>query len=140
MKKKNLKNKPGKINTEREKILGDKHYGQELILDLYDCHPKIIRSRKKLKEFIDRLCVLLKMKKYGRAIIPHFGHNTPYTAGYSLVQLIETSSITGHFSELWNSAYINIFSCRPLNTKKAAQFTQKFFRAKKVKNRLILRK
>lgn len=129
-----------KKRKNKKQVLIPKHYGQELILDLYDCDPKIIRSRKKLQEFVNQLCVLLKMRKYGRAIIPHFGHHTPHTAGFSLVQLIETSSITGHFSELWNSVYLNIFSCRPFNTKKAAQFTQKFFRAKKVKNRIVLRK
>jgi len=124
----------------KKKDLKNKYYGQELILDLYDCDPKVIRSRRKLQEFINQLCALLKMKKYGRSLIPHFGHNTAYTAGYSFIQLIETSSITAHFSELWNSAYINIFSCRPFNTRKATQFTQKFFRARKVKNRVLLRK
>jgi S-adenosylmethionine/arginine decarboxylase-like enzyme len=128
--KKNLKNK--------NSIAG--YYGQELILDLYDCQPKTIRSQKKLKEFIDQLCLLLKMKKFGRPLIPRFGHNQPKTAGYSLVQLIETSSITGHFSELWNSAYINIFSCQSFDVQKVAQFTKQFFQAKKVKKRVIIRK
>jgi len=117
----------------------NKYYGQELILDLYDCQPEIIRSKKKIKEFVDRLCVLIKMKKFGRALIPHFGHHQLKTAGYSLVQLIETSSIVGHFSELWNSAYINIFSCKTFDTEKATQFTKDFFGAKKVKKRIMNR-
>jgi S-adenosylmethionine/arginine decarboxylase-like enzyme len=116
-----------------------KSYGQELILDLYDCDPKVIRSKKKLQEFVDQLCRLIQMKKYGRTIIPHFGHNHPKAAGYSLVQLIETSSITGHFSELWNSAYINIFSCKPFEVQKTTKFTKDFFRAKRVKKRVVVR-
>lgn len=117
-----------------------KIYGTELVLDLYDCNQKTIRSRKKLSEFIDNLCALIKMKKYGKTSIPYFGLNNPHTVGYSLVQLIETSSITAHFSELWNSAYVNIFSCKQFDTEKAANFTKKFFGAKRMTKRVILRK
>jgi len=115
-------------------------YGIELILDLYDCNQKTIRSRKKLSDFVDSLCALIKMRKYGKPSILHFGLKKPHTAGYSLVQFIETSSITAHFSELWNSAYINIFSCKKFDTQKAADFAKKFFGAKRMKNRIILRK
>lgn len=115
-------------------------YGYELILDLYECDPEIIRSKKALQEYIDKLCKLIRMKKYGKTLIPHFGDKKPYTKGYSLVQLIETSSITGHFSELWNSAHINIFSCKKYDEKKAAEFTKKFFQAKRITKRFILRK
>jgi len=114
-------------------------FGQELILDLSGCDPEIIRSGEKLKEFADRLCRLIKMKKYGETLVPHFGHDNPVTSGYSLVQLIETSSITGHFSELWNKAFINIFSCKPYDADTAAYFAKKFFGAKKMKKRVIIR-
>lgn len=116
-----------------------KRYGYELILNLYGCDPKVIRSRVALRKYIIQLCRLIKMKRYGPMHIEHFGHGNPHTLGYSLFQYIETSSITGHFSELWNSAYINIFSCKAFDAKKAERFTQKFFRAKKVKKWLILR-
>lgn len=79
------------------------------------------------------------MKKYGKTWIPYFGHKKPHTKGYSLVQLIETSSITGHFSEAKKSAYINIFSCKPYDRKKAREFTAKFFGAKKITNHLLIR-
>ena len=79
------------------------------------------------------------MEKYGKTILKYFGEKTPYTKGYTLVQLIETSSITGHFSELWGTAYINIFSCKPFNPKTAKEFTKKFFEAKRMKSRFIIR-
>lgn len=123
----------------KNKIVKEEEFGQELILNLYDCSPEVIRSRKKLQVFVDRLCKLIKMKKYGRTLIPHFGHDNPITAGYSLVQLIETSSITGHFSELWNSVYLNVFSCKSFDADKAAQFAKQFFGAKRIKKRVIPR-
>lgn len=115
-----------------------KNYGQELILDLDNCNPKVIRSKKKLQEFINQLCRLIRMKKYGRTIIRYFGQNSPETAGYSVVQLIETSSIVAHFSELYNSAYLNIFSCKSFDEKKTVQFVREFFNAKKIKKKVII--
>lgn len=115
-------------------------YGKELTLDCYACIPSVICSKKKLQEYVDRLVVLIRMKKYGRTHIPHFGHDDPKTAGFSLVQLIETSSITGHFSELWNTAYINIFSCAPYDHARALAFTKRFFGAKRVVARVHIRK
>jgi len=118
----------------------EKIYGYELILDLYNCKPETIGSKKAIQTYVNKLCKTIKMKKYGKALIPHFGNKKPFTKGYSLVQLIETSSITGHFSELWNSAHINIFSCKKYNPQIAADFTKKFFGSKRMKKRFILRK
>ncbi|MBI1976591.1 MAG: S-adenosylmethionine decarboxylase [Candidatus Omnitrophica bacterium] len=117
-----------------------KSFGIELILDLHDCDPKVIRSRQKLREYAMRLCRLLKMKRYGKTLTPHFGHDNPLTSGYSLLQFIETSSITGHFSELTNTAYLNIFSCKEFDAQRAREFTRKFFKAKSLHNRVIVRK
>ena len=115
------------------------HYGMELIMDLHDCDPGILASKNKLKEYIIKICKLIKMKRYGKPIIERFGLGMDFTAGYSLVQLIETSSITGHFSEFWKTAYINIFSCVPYDAALAKKFTQKFFGAKRMKARLVIR-
>ncbi len=114
-------------------------YGQELILNLYGCDLKVINSRKKLEEFAIKICRVIKMKRYGKPLIPFFGLKEPKTAGYSLVQLIETSSITGHFSNLYCSAYLNIFSCMPFNAEKAASFAKGFFRAKEVEKTVLKR-
>ena len=116
-----------------------KIYGFELILDLYGCNGKVLKSRKKLQEYVDKLCSLIKMEKYGRTLLPYFGENSPHTKGYSLVQLIETSSITGHFSEFWGRAYINIFSCKAFDRNLAKKFTRQFFQAKKINNHFIVR-
>ncbi|MFH1621673.1 MAG: S-adenosylmethionine decarboxylase [Candidatus Omnitrophota bacterium] len=114
-------------------------FGMEVILDLYDCDPKIIRSSRAIKSFANKMCRVLKMKKFGKALTPHFGHDDPKTSGYSLLQFIETSSITGHFSENRNSAYINIFSCRMFSSRKAISFTKNFFKAKDIVARKLTR-
>lgn len=108
-------------------------YGQELVLNLYDCNLEKISSGEHIKKFIIELCDnVIHMKRYGEPLIPHFGHENPITAGYSMVQLIETSSVTGHFSEFKKSCYINIFSCVWYDMEKTTQFCQDFFEAKRI--------
>ena len=114
-------------------------FGTELILDLHGCNRKTIRSRKKLGAFIRELCRRIGMKRYGDPLIEHFGHKSPVTTGYSLVQLIETSAISGHFSEASGSAYLNIFSCKPFDPDGATEFCKEYFEATRVKRRLIVR-
>lgn len=116
------------------------YYGQELILNLYECDLAKISSDVEIKKYLTELCDnVIKMKRYGEPMVPHFGHENPMTSGYSMVQLIETSSVTGHFSEYKKSAYINIFSCAWFDLEKAAQFTQEFFGAKRVHKTFLKR-
>lgn len=115
-------------------------YGQELILNLYDCNLKKISSEEEIKKFVIKLCDdVIKMKRYGEPLIPYFGLENPITAGYSLVQLIETSSVTAHFSEHKKSVYLNIFSCAWFDPKKTAAFCKTFFRAKRIASKLLKR-
>ncbi len=116
-----------------------KSFGKELILDLYDCDYQTITSEQKLNDFLVQICDLIKMKRYGKPLVERFGFGKDFTSGYSIVQLIETSSIVGHFSDFWKSSYINIFSCKDFDEQKAADFTKKFFKAKKIKKRVIIR-
>ena len=48
-------------------------------------------------------------------------------AGYSMIQLIETSLVSGHFADITNTAYIDVFSCRPYDPDIIRAFAQKFF-------------
>ena len=114
-------------------------YGMELILNLHECALEIISSQKKIKEFAQTICKVIDMKPYGKPMVPYFGENELHTKGYSLVQLIETSSITGHFSEYYRSAYINVFSCKDFDPQKAFAFAKNFFKSKKATKKFIYR-
>lgn len=121
-------------------ILDSNTFGMEVVLDLYDCSLETIRSKEKLQEYTRELCRVIGMTPYGAPFAERFGLNEAKTGGYSIVQLIETSSITGHFSEEWNSAYINIFSCKEFDPKQAAEFSKDFFEADRVESTLHIRK
>lgn len=115
-------------------------FGQELILDLYGCDLGKISDGKCIEVFVVKLCdEVIKMKRYGAALIPHFGHESPITSGYSLVQLIETSSVTGHFSEYKRSVYLNIFSCMWFDADETAEFCKNWFGATSFRKRMLQR-
>jgi S-adenosylmethionine decarboxylase len=99
-------------------------------INLYGCNPEYIRSAEKIKEYVSKLCDLLKVKKFGECIVVDFGEN-PQVTGFSMMQLIETSLISGHFGMPETPfAYLDIFSCAYYNPKLAIEFSAKFFEAK----------
>jgi S-adenosylmethionine/arginine decarboxylase-like enzyme len=114
-------------------------FGWELIMDLYNCDPDSISKEESIKNYAREICRVIDMKAYGEPQTPYFGENAEYTKGYSLVQFVETSSITGHFSEGTGAAYINIFSCKPYDYEKAENFTKEFFSAERMNSRYIVR-
>lgn len=114
--------------------------GQELILDLDGCDIRLLKSKTEIRNFVRRLCRLIEMKRYGETIIERFGSRTSFGEGYSFLQFIETSSITGHLLEINGKAFFNIFSCRRFDADKVIKFSVEFFKAKKVKNRILFRR
>jgi S-adenosylmethionine decarboxylase len=101
-------------------------------LDLYGCNPGIIRDSEEIKQYVIELCELIGIKQFGDCQVVHFG-NDERVEGYSMVQLIETSLISGHFANHSNAAYIDIFSCKPYEPDQAARFTKGFFQAESIK-------
>lgn len=120
-------------------ILSKVTYGEELVIDMAGCNQEIIKSSEKMREFVVRLCDVPKMKRYGDTIVENFGHAKLRTSGFSVVQLIETSSITAHISNYWGYVCMNIFTCSKVNPQEVIKFTKEFFEAEKIKAILIKR-
>ncbi len=100
-------------------------------LDLYSCNPDIIRSEERIRQFVIKLCELIGMKRFGECQVVSFGQEER-VAGYSMVQLIETSLISGHFANLTNNAYIDIFSCKPYDSERVGDFSRAYFEAERM--------
>ena len=85
----------------------DEHqcWGMVASIDLYDCHPQFIKTPEKIRELIDGLCREIKMKQFGAPLIQRFAEGA--LEGYSAMQFIETSSITMHFDETKNRAFVD---------------------------------
>lgn len=106
-----------------------KSWGIHTIIDLKECNIDTIKSGDKLIEYANELVDLIDMKPYLDPIIYHFG-SEKHIEGYTLVQFIQTSLISGHFVDATGDAYIDIFSCKEYDTDSAIEFTCKFFEAK----------
>ncbi|MDX2470377.1 MAG: S-adenosylmethionine decarboxylase [SAR324 cluster bacterium] len=106
-------------------------WGLSCTIDLKSCNPETIRSKDAIANFAKELVELIKMKAYGDPQVVHFGED-PKVSGYSLVQLIETSLISGHFAEETNAVYLDVFSCKEYDPKVAGEFAKTFFQADSV--------
>jgi S-adenosylmethionine/arginine decarboxylase-like enzyme len=94
--------------------------------DIYDCDPDTIRDAEKIREFVVKLCELIEMKRFGDTQVIHFGEDER-VAGYSMVQLIETSLISAHFANLTNTVYLDVFSCKPYDPAVVEEYARQFF-------------
>jgi S-adenosylmethionine/arginine decarboxylase-like enzyme len=108
-------------------------------LDIRGCNPEDIRSKDKISEYVIAVCDLIGMQRFGDPQIVHFGEDKT-VEGYSMTQLIETSLISGHFANLTNNAYIDIFSCKVYDPYLAAEFSKDFFNADDVVVNVLFRK
>jgi S-adenosylmethionine/arginine decarboxylase-like enzyme len=94
--------------------------------DIYDCDPDAIRNVERIRQFVVELCDLIEMKRFGETTVVNFGEDER-VAGYSMVQLIETSLISAHFANQTNTVYLDVFSCKPYEPAVVADFAQIFF-------------
>lgn len=106
----------------------EKHWGHHLVLDLTGCDPERLKDKKHIERWCWNLVQDIRMMPYGPPVIEHFAKDNYDAAGYTLVQLIETSAITAHFAENIGKAYIDIFSCKEFDEKTAVFVCQKAFR------------
>ena len=106
-------------------------WGQHLILDIGGCNENVC-SKEAISIFVKDMVDAIDMVAYGEPIIVHFAEHSYEAVGYSLVQLIETSAIMGHFSDNNRDAYLDIFSCKSIDKDIAVQVVEKHFSPQKI--------
>lgn len=114
-------------------------WGISTAIDLHNCDAGLVRSADAIKQFVVELTDLIKVKRFGECTVVHFGER-PAIAGFSMTQLIETSLVSGHFVNATNDIYLDIFSCKYYDPNLAADFAQRYFKAKDKKIQVLLRK
>jgi S-adenosylmethionine/arginine decarboxylase-like enzyme len=100
-------------------------WGFHLALDIAKCNPKLISCPKHITAFSNDLVKRIDMVKYGEPQVVHFG--TGNKAGYTLVQLIETSNICAHFCEEDNAVFLDVFSCKPYRVEDVITCVKEYF-------------
>ena len=104
-------------------------WGLHSAIDLHECNGDAIRDAERIKRFVVELCEKIGMKRFGECTVVNFGEDEK-VAGFSMIQLIETSLISGHFANLTNNVYLDVFSCKYYNPSVVEDFAREFFEAK----------
>ena len=115
------------------------YWGYHLILDCKQGELDCVRNKETISEFIKELVMKIDMRAWGEPMIEHFATHNPDAAGYSALQLIETSNIAGHFVDKNGDFYLDIFSCKPFDIETAKQVVVKYFDPIKIKTTYLER-
>lgn len=115
-------------------------WGYELVIDAKNCDQAAITSKETIEGFSRDLVEQIKMKAYGDPMVVHFAAHDEDKAGYTLVQLIETSNITAHFCDKSRDGYLNIFSCLTFDQDVAMKVVQKWFKPESQRIHFFTRK
>jgi S-adenosylmethionine decarboxylase len=112
------------------------HWGYHLMLDCSGCRR--IDSRENIYNFTKDMVKRIDMTAHGEPVIEYLLEGDP-KQGYSMMQLITTSNICGHFMELDGTAYFDIFSCKKFDIETAKSVVQEYFDPAKIRVNFITR-
>ncbi len=98
-------------------------------IDCQGCCRDLMTSEPHIREYVTGILQLLNIQPYGACSVVHFGQ-APSNRGFSMFQFLEKGSISGHFVDQKQLAYIDLICCSPFDIQKAVEFTQSFFEAK----------
>ncbi|MBI5254837.1 S-adenosylmethionine decarboxylase [Candidatus Falkowbacteria bacterium] len=121
-----------------KKYKSENPWGMSIYVDLKECNLATMTNAEKIKRFVAGLCDIINVKKFGDTVIVNFGENQR-VFGFSMMQLIETSLISGHFANESRAIYLDIFSCKEYPPYAAAEFCKKFFEAKSMEIKINFR-
>ncbi len=113
------------------------YWGYHLVANFGRCNPRMIRCRSNIVDFANTLVKKIDMVPFGEPQVQHFGHGNK--AGFTLVQLIETSNITAHFVEETNDLYLDVFSCKNFDKIDVHHMVEVFFEPSSANMLLIKR-
>ena len=114
-----------------------KFWGYHLLLDCAECNHNV-SNKDTIITFAKVLVKEIDMVAFGEPIVEFMLPGDP-KQGYSLVQLITTSSITGHFMDFDRTGYIDIFSCKEFDIDTAEKVVKNFFEPKRLRRNFITR-
>lgn len=115
----------------------EQYWGYHAILDAAGCNHEAITSYDTIYAFTKELVRAIDMVAYGEPHVVNFGSGDK--AGFTLVQLIETSNICAHFVNEKDEMYLDVFSCKPYDEKVVEELVVKYFGAKSLRRAFIMR-
>jgi hypothetical protein len=115
-------------------------FGYELVLDLYGCKRDIMSDAESIRSFARKLWDVAGLKSGIEPVTPCTAESMKDNIISSIVQIIGSGSVTGHYSTSHGNAYLNIFSFEKFDIAAVETFSKKYFGANTVRSSFIIRK
>jgi S-adenosylmethionine/arginine decarboxylase-like enzyme len=112
-------------------------WGRHLILNARKCNSIRITNQRTIELFAQDMVKKIDMTPFGKPQVLYFGEGNK--AGYTLIQLIETSNITGHFCDDTGDAYLDVFSCKYFDENVAKAVVQEWFQPEWMDTKVVER-
>ena len=116
------------MTTQNETNLARAPWGQHLVLDFNGCPKELLADKENILNWSKELVQAIDMVAYGEPVVEHFATHSHEAAGYTLLQMIETSNIAAHFAENIGQVYIDVFSCKAFNVEVALGICKNYFK------------
>lgn len=113
-------------------------WGYHLIIDASNCEYSKITDAENIYNFTKHLVKAIDMVAYGEPQIVKFGSGNK--AGYTLVQLIETSNICAHFVDENDTFYLDVFSCKQFDPDTVVFLCKEYFDCDITNKAFLIRK
>jgi S-adenosylmethionine/arginine decarboxylase-like enzyme len=113
-------------------------WGKHMVVDAKGCQLDRARDPEYISHFIKELVRQIEMVPFGEPQVVHFADNTE-KAGFTAIQLIETSNIMAHFLDHNGDLYLDVFSCKDFENQRVTDCLQSFFSPEKIYYNIITR-
>lgn len=113
------------------------YWGYHYMVNAAGVDVECLKSYERVYGFAKNLVKAIDMVAYGEPQIVDFG--TGDKAGFTLVQLIETSNISAHFVNELGQIYLDVFSCKDFDPKVVDQVLYDWFFPFTVSGMMIIR-
>lgn len=116
----------------------EKLWGWHTSFNVSFCDLNRISDKNNVYNFIKHLVHDIDMEAYGEPDIVYFGNGDK--SGITATQLIQTSNICGHFVDEYKALFLDVFSCKPFDSKVVEALIEEYFDAQVIESNSIERK
>jgi S-adenosylmethionine/arginine decarboxylase-like enzyme len=115
------------------------YWGYHLILDCTACDKAKVTDGQNIINFTKELIKRIDMVPVGEPLVKRFALHDNTKAGYSMLQWIETSHLSGHFIDSNGDAYFDIFSCKPFSNAIVTSTVREYFSPENINTTYLTR-
>jgi S-adenosylmethionine/arginine decarboxylase-like enzyme len=115
------------------------YWGYHLILDCGGCDSAMMSDYDNVDTWIRRLVKDIDMQPIGEPRIEYTAAEFPDKAGFTVVQVIVTSSIVAHFVDGLGQIYLDVFSCKEFSHEVVEQSIREHFKSNAIRKYFLTR-